>query len=124
MTATYVGEDLEWADSIAKKSDAGDAPGAFGSKNNKCLNSDITPAVDEYDYEIRVREKQPQRFVICAKLEPVGGWESIGNSKESADAYDSIVKNTESDPVNFDRSCPADYSGSDASCYFCVANQQ
>jgi prepilin-type N-terminal cleavage/methylation domain-containing protein len=122
MTATYVGEDLEWISIPVTKSDAGNAPGAFGTRNNKCLNSDITPAIDGYEYEIVVRNEQPQRFIICAKLEPVGGWESIGNSSKAASGYNEV--NTQSNPINFDKECNVQYDETGAECYFCVANQQ
>jgi prepilin-type N-terminal cleavage/methylation domain-containing protein len=106
MTAIYVDPAIDGFEnsSVAKKEHAGNAPGAFGTKVNKCLNSDITPAITDTDYEIKFRTEEPQRFIICAKLEPVGGWESIGNSSVGvidSTKYHSAL-NSPSDPINFE----------------------
>jgi prepilin-type N-terminal cleavage/methylation domain-containing protein len=103
-----------------------DARGVFiygtGEGENQCLNGAVAPSLVAYPYSYNgaFNTQQVQKYMLCAQLEPVGNWETIGNSAEDlADgrSIDQAIRDLglRSFP------CNADQTGS---CYFCVAAQQ
>ncbi len=53
--------------------------GAFKAGTNACLNQDIRPSVSGYQYNIAVDINLPQKWVVCAKLEPVANVKNLCN---------------------------------------------
>lgn len=97
-----------------------DVEGTSPDCKNRCLNANIVPTLTEYDYTARVGLKESvQKYIVCAKLEKVGNWEGIGNSKddltEESNIGDAIAKLADST-----NDCASDGD----KCYFCVAAQQ
>lgn len=86
---------------------------------NRCLNTDIVPAINDHPYTATVKDdgNHVQKYIICAKLEKVGNWESIGNSKDdlTGETIESALGKLADKNLH---GCTSD------SCYFCVAAQQ
>lgn len=87
---------------------------------NRCLNQDIKPNMKDYNYTAVVGEvKSAEKFVICAKLEQVGNWESIGNSEDDLGSETSVEQAIKK--LGPDRK-PCKPNSTD--CFFCVASSQ
>lgn len=93
-------------------SNSGTSNGPFSVALNSCLNDNIGPQMASYPYYYDVSSGSPQAFYICAKLEPVGNWESVGNSSTVPSASTTTLTD-----------CGTATTGT-ASCYYCVRNQQ
>lgn len=88
--------------------------GPFAVEDNTCLNEDILPDMADYNYEMLWTTEAPQRFVVCAQLEPVANWDGIGNTA----TIPTITNGT----VTMGAAC-GEPTGTNT-CYFCVQNQQ
>jgi len=96
------------------------APALFNKSNNTCLNQDIKPAVNGYNYyytTIAQAAGTPGGFAICAELERVNGWESVGNSQTANFTRGAAT-------TNFKWTLGTACTSSSNKCYFCVTNQQ
>lgn len=93
---------------------------------NRCLSQNIVPNVKNFPYSAIIGNVDGvQKYIVCAQLEQVGNWESIGNSsKDLADNPANIQNNmkllAEKDTSIACESRP----GPADKCYFCVAAQQ
>ena len=89
----------------------------FAKDTNTCLNNDIVPAMSGFPYTDSriVTTGSNDKFVVCAKLEPVGGAETVANSDKKANEVNTTTGLTKT-------ACKADDDY--ASCYYCIMNQQ
>ncbi len=99
-------------------------------KDLGCLNDLIEPEVNGYDYVFSTSDEMgdgPQRFLLCAKLEYVANWSSVGNTESLP------VWTTSANGKGFTVEWTGKTEGDDediicddeaAACYFCVNNQQ
>ena len=102
-------------DGATAAADAGTG-GAFSAAANNCLNKDVSPALSEYPYYWNSNPVHPQKFTVCAALEPVQGWESIGNSKlPDLNGYKTTECKEYADNLSF---------SVDDWCYYCVSQSQ
>ena len=94
------------------------ASGPFQASANVCLNANIGPGMATYPYYYTVQSTAPQGFVLCAKLEKVANWGSVGNTTTLPvlTNYDQTTGQW-----NYSRTKCTD---EDAECYFCITNQQ
>ncbi|MBQ6449462.1 prepilin-type N-terminal cleavage/methylation domain-containing protein [bacterium] len=95
---------------VTGESDAG----PFAKETNTCLNKDVVPALVEYPYYWISNKTHPQKFTICAALEPVTGWESVGNSNRVDGNYNACLEY--SDSLSFNKN--SDW------CYYCASQSQ
>ncbi len=86
----------------------------FAAATNNCLVTDIVPTLSGFNYTVVYQADVPQIFTICAQLEQVTNWGSIGNT--------ATLPTIANDAVVMGADC-GDPSGSNT-CYFCVTNQQ
>lgn len=108
------------------------ASGPFAVENNACLNTDVTPRVAGYPYYWIVLDQAGSSaanttgYVLCAQLEPVSGWESVGNVTK----LDNIERNESQQNYSWKTGDPcvaveSDEGGENAgTCYYCVFNNQ
>ena len=97
------------------------AAGPFlsGEDDNSCLNGDIIPGIANYPYGYKAIGALPQSFAICAQLEEVDNWESVGNANELEAGGPAVTCTTDAGCV-ISAPCTATSTG----CYFWVINQQ
>jgi len=85
----------------------------FYSASNTCLNNNILPKMANFPYTISYRgSTHPQLWVVCAQLEQVANWESVGNS------------NVGSFSMTATSSLPDFSPCAGTACFFCVKSQQ
>ena len=93
--------------------------GIFDSATNGCLNNNIRPSIKNILYHYSAQKTAPQKFVVCAQLEAVGGVEAVAN----ANAVPSKSSLSGTRPTYNAETCKT--STDDASqCYYCIYNQQ
>ena len=90
-----------------------DAGGIYDKNTNECLNNNIRPSIADYKYYYQTNVTAPQKFSVCAKLEAVGGVDTVANS----DTNDVISKDALSKTGCVSNN---DYEN----CYYCIRNQQ
>jgi len=97
------------------------AAGPFlsGEDDNSCLNDDIIPGIANYPYGYKAIGALPQSFAICAQLEEVDNWESVGNVEGLAAGGPDVTCTATAGCV-INTPC---YDDSTV-CYFCSINQQ
>lgn len=132
MGAVYLkdkyGGDTCSSSDVIESTFAGGAAGVFKADvtgkqdcQNRCLNADIVPAVDDYGYTgvVNKNADKVQKYIVCAQLEQVGNWESIGNSAKdlTGDPIDEAIVKLANKK---DNGCKPD----SRKCFFCVAAQQ
>ena len=87
--------------------------GPFSKTANNCLNKDIVPALSEYPYYWTSNVTHPQKYTVCAELEPVTGWNSVGNSNDNVGSYTACEDFSDGE------------SGTDGhKCYYCASQSQ
>jgi len=125
MKGTYqINEDIAWTTFDADD----DAEGPFlrgsGEKENNCLNESIVPSVSGYLYGYQVIKQtsaHPAAFKLCARLEQVDGWESVGNTEKPDDVTQLDV--TKNFAWDYTSTCKTVADGG-TECWFCTVNSQ
>jgi prepilin-type N-terminal cleavage/methylation domain-containing protein len=86
---------------------------------NRCLQADVIPKLQSYDYVVNGTFDTTtgrEYYIACAKLENVGGVETMGNVTGATGITGSTL-------VNYQYTANACASDLD-DCWFCISNQQ
>jgi hypothetical protein len=98
-----------------------DPNGTIGD-GNKCLQQDIIPKQASYPYQLRAyfdNNTGREYYLLCAKLENVGGVENLGNYSPASTTEIDADAQVMTAVVNA-TACV----GKEDNCWFCVKNQQ
>ncbi len=116
-TSLPTGQSGSWVE-LAAEPTTGPFKSGAAAGSNSCLNQDIAPGIASYPYGYKVMSDFPQAFAVCAKLEEVANWESVGNV--AGDDTSPTGVTCGADGCAIGTPCAADST----SCWFCAINQQ
>ena len=123
LSGKYVGVNQNGGQNTEVKNKSSVSGTLFDVETNTCLNNSVIPSMENYPYsDKRIYDSgKNDLFVVCAKLEKVGGWETVANSGTDASGY-SRQSSTNRLQALAIGSCTAD--ADEGQCYYCIQNQQ